>query len=288
MFQKIINATLLAFILFLASCEDAPSPVESVATSEARPGAATEVSDMDSDSARLLIKTGEVKLSVTNLDQSIKEIQAIGTELGAHAMHYEINSNRQHQEDIPFSMDSSYSIYQTTPEAHLRLKIPKANADSFIHSLLSLHEAKVDYLLLDEDDVTEDWHERKDLIAPIIPANKHTVALKTRQYDDERVETMIHRKSLLNKLTYKTQFLWFDVRLTAATQVDKMAVARLPETREPMPFQMAYAFQKGFYSMSWLIIGLITLWPYLIIGLVLYVAYKKGWLFKRWSLLKHP
>lgn len=268
--------TMLAFIaclLLIVSCKqyDKNSKAEIQAATASAIDEATQV-----DSARTIIRTAEIELQVDDVPQKINEIQSTVTHFNGRVTHYDINSNQTFQQEVACSTDSSTVIRQLSPVGHMKVKVPAEYSDTFVHALLSL-DADIDKLLMDEEDVTEDLLEKKELVNSYASNASKTTALKGQMYDDEKHEQMISRKSDYAKLHYKSNYLWFDIHLKGKPSIESHRIVSAKNIHEPFYVNAYKAFNSGWYVFSMFLVVLLNLWPFIILAVLLLVAIKKKW-----------
>lgn len=271
--KQIILAAIILSVLF-TSCGNTES-YQSSPTSSAEASVASDsvaLSNLD----RKIIKTAEIKIQVDKVPDKIKEIQTAVNEVNGQVFHFEINSNKSFLKDIAYNLDSSYSMYSMNPEGIMKVKIPKQYADTFISKMLSMN-AEIDQLLIDEQDVTEDITEKKELIQSVSNRAEASNKLKNQIYSDEKTEETISRKKDLSKLNYRTSYLWFDIYLKGNTYLLKNKIASSKDLHEPAYVSMFNALESGWYFFSLFLTALLYLWPFIVFGIILFVGYKKKW-----------
>lgn len=260
-------------LCLIASCDQQSFPLDA-----ASPATESAMSQpvVDSNDKRIVIRTADLKLSVDHLPGKVNEIRNLTNQLNGRVFHYEVNANRQFRQETAFSLDSAFRVYDVHPEGFIKIKIPVAYADSFIHSVLAMR-ATIDQLTLDDEDITEDLLAKQELIAPNLPVGSKPKKLDEQQYRDERAETMIARKAELNKLNYRSAFLWFDVHLNGEPCIEKQVVCNSRELRTPLYLDAYKAIQDGWYGLGILLIAVLHLWPVMLLASVVLFAYKKRW-----------
>jgi len=231
----------------------------------------------ESDSARIIIKTAELKLKVDDVSQKIKEIQKSVNDINGHVMHYEVNANRQYRQELAVSLDSSMIIHEISPQGFMKVKVPVNQSDTFIHTMLSM-KADIDKLLVDEEDVTEDLQQKKELAqpVPILPETRH-VRLKDVMFADHKNAEQIMLKADYAKLNYRTRYLWFDINLQGNSYLEKRMVATAKEMHEPFYVDICKAMRAGWYTFSVFLVAALHLWPFILVALLMIIGYRKRW-----------
>jgi hypothetical protein len=194
-------------------------------------------------------------------------------------MHYEIHANKMFQNKIAYSLDSSYDINQINPEGIIKLKVPVSLADTFIQSMLSM-DAGIDHLLIDEEDITASVNEIKESLESTPVKSAVPIKLKQQIHDEQKVMEKIREKSDLSTLTYRTQYLWFDIYLHGTSYIEKEPVVSEHQLHEPFYVNGLQALEAGWYRFSWMLIAVLHIWPFMIICLLGFLFFKK----KKWAL----
>ncbi len=272
--QKSLIAFIATAILFSACNQyDKQSSNPHAATS------AIEVATELTDRNRAIIKTAELTLQVDNVPEKIKEIQLVVNSMNGHVMHYEMNSNKHFQKEVEYNLDSSYVINEINPEGVMKIKIPSPQADTFIQAMLSMH-VDIDKLMFDENDVTEDLHEKKELVQTNASVKRNAAQLKQQVYADEQPELTIQRKAQCAKLKYQTNFLWFDIYLNGHSYIEKNKTVSAKNIHIPFYVSVCNALESGWYAFSLFLVALMNIWPFILVAALLIIAYKRKW-FKR-------
>lgn len=230
--------------------------------------------ESNNDSNRMVIKTAEIKLNVKNIEEDIQQFQQKVNALNGRVFHYEINNNLLLENEFQQSLDSSYQIYKIEPIGFMKVKVPVSQTDEFVNYVLSKNGV-IEHFSLNEEDVTEDLQEKKELIGveaetaeikPTIASNKHEKNNK----EEKRI-----RKTDFKKLDYKTNFIWFDISLNGESFIDKKIVASSKNYRTPFYVSTLNALDSGWYLFSQLLVGLLHLWPFILLGLLVLLVIKK-------------
>ena len=276
---------MLAFIacsLLIVSCKqyDKNSKAEIQAATASAMKEATQT-----DSTRTIIRTDEIELQVDDVPEKINEIQTTVGRFNGRVTHYDINSNQTFQQEVACSLDSSNVIRQLSPEGNMKVKVPAEYSDTFIHTMLAMH-ADIDKLLMDEEDVTEDLNEKKELVNSVASNEANTGGLKGQMYSDDKHEHMIRRKADYARLHYKSDYLWFDIHLKGKPYLETHRIVSAKNIHEPFYVNAYKAFNSGWYVFSMFLVVLLNLWPFIILAVLLLVAIKKKW-FKKLAGLHH-
>ncbi|MBL7766254.1 MAG: hypothetical protein JNJ58_09190 [Chitinophagaceae bacterium] len=271
--QALVATGILLSISFF-SCNE--SSYEKQGMSAAAPTESIS-SESESDTARTVIKTADIALSVDRVEDQILSLQQTVSALKGHVIHYELHNQTESEKEVEHSLDSSYVIRSIHPNGFVKVKVPVESADTFIQYILH-QDGRIENFLLDEEDVTEDLREKKELVqvddvAGTAAPKKQTLARDA--YQTDRRETRIHRKADYSKLAYRTKYLWFDIRLEGKKYTDKEMIATAKEAQRPFYVGAVNALGKGWEVFSLFIIGLLHLWPFLLISILALIVFRK-------------
>ena len=230
--------------------------------------------ESNNDSNRMVIKTAEIKLNVKNIEEDIQQFQQKVNALNGHVFHYEINNNRLLEKEFQQSLDSSYQIYKIEPIGFMKVKVPVSQTDEFVNYVLSKNGV-IEHFSLDEEDVTEDLQEKKELVNMDVKTTTKKQTIASNDYNKTNKEEKIIRKTDFKKLDYKTNFIWFDIALNGESFIEKKIVANSKNYRTPFYVSTLKALDSGWYMFSQLLVGLLHLWPFVLLGLLVLIVIKK-------------
>jgi len=268
-----IIVLMLLGMLMINACNNNPNISEaSMLESNASP-----LPDTTLGNERIIIKTAEIRLNVNKVEESIQHFQTLVNQLDGHVYHYEIDHEKQLADEVQHTLDSNILITNIHPTGMMKVKIPFAQSDRFISEVLAM-DGDIDHFLLDENDVTEDIHEKKNLM--LLDANGSTVNTKNKNASNTSIpskETLIKRTTDFAKLNYQTKHLWFDIHFNGLSyQTKQMTLA--PQSISTPFFIKAYkSLQDGWHGISFIVIALLKLWPLILMALIiLFIVQIKG------------
>jgi hypothetical protein len=270
--QKIVPVFFASLFLFF-SCANSPNASTDLETASVVP-ATKNIAQASPE--RVVLKTAELKLQVDNVPQKVKEIQSVISTMQGHVIHYEINTNKFFKKELEYSLDSSYVINECKPEGLLKVKIPISQCDTFIQTMLSMN-TDIDKLLIDEEDVTEDLIEKKELISTGAIKGIEENSLKKEKYYDDKNETTIRRKAEYSKLNYRAKYLWFDIYLQGNSYLEKNKIASSKIMYTPFYVKALKAINEGWQGFSLLLTLLLRIWPFILIVIIILLIYKRKW-----------
>ncbi len=271
-YAKNFTALVLCAVLYV-SCSEMKSPrSETTATTEA-----SSLPDTATGDDRVIIKTADISMDVNSVEESVQAFQELVNAMHGHVYHYEIQNEKYVRNEVQHTMDSSIVINEIHPQGMMKVKVPVQYGDTFVSAVLKMNGSIVNFLL-DENDVTEDITEKKELMLNDagISHQKHKPGNTEEDYfDKETKESYIARKAAFSKMNYQTKYLWFDISLKGKTYTDKQIIASAETVRTPFYVRATEALNNGWYGFSLFITLLLNLWPFFIFALLALIIIKR-------------
>lgn len=271
-YVKNFTALVLCAVLYV-SCSEMKSPAsETTATTEA-----SVLPDTTTGDDRVIIKTADISMDVNRVEESVQAFQELVNAMHGHVYHYEIQNEKYARNEVQHTMDSSIVINEIHPQGMMKVKVPVQYGDTFVSAVLKMNGSIVNFLL-DENDVTEDITEKKELMLNDagIARQKRTPGNTEEDYfDKETKESYIARKAAFSKMNYQTRYLWFDISLKGKTYTDKQIIASAETVHTPFYVRATEALNNGWYGFSLFITLLLNLWPFFIIALLALIVIKR-------------
>jgi hypothetical protein len=260
--------------MYFLACANQQSPSESSAES-----ATTAMLDTALNADRFIIKTADISLDVDNVESSIQNVQKMITDVSGHIYHVEINNEKHFQQEVQYSLDSSVVINEMHPEALLKVKIPVAYADTFLSQML-VFDGMISRYYFDENDITEDITEKKELMLTdaVLQTKKRTQqTIEENYFDREKKQSFIKQKAAFSALAYKSNMLWFDITLHGKSYQQSQTNEISKTSRTPFYVNAINAVDSGWYGFSLFLTFLLQLWPFILLGLFIFYIIKKKW-----------
>ncbi len=267
-----LMAASLLIALSFSSCKEANQSASTntvSSSSDSTPFTNSPKHETLAKDSRKIIKTAEIQLKVKKIETQVNEIQLCMQQIGGHIAHYEIKNEIIHEITRQTQLDSSCQQQEILPTAFLKVSIPKAQGDSFIRYMLT-REARIENFIMDEQDITEN-----------LQAIQQNIAINKAQdlpIVEDRIqaqEQLIQHKAQANQLTYRTQSLWFDIRLSGESYTINQTKPLPPSGFGPFSVRFITAIKSGWEILSVFIIFLTNLWPLLLSSCLFYVIWKK-------------
>ena len=265
-------ALALFSVLFMISCSNQAAP-DAMAT-EAALSESAQLPDTALATGRVVIKSAELAMEVKELEPAFQEFQQMLQPLGGKIYHYELDKQILSSHDTEYSLDSSLQVREVSPSGQLKIRVPVQYGDSFIAAVLRM-DASVTRFYLDEQDITEDITEQKELMLSDAGAvKKKSASAKSNALREDR-ESYIQRKADFSRMAYRTQNLWFDVRLNGQTYTERRMLASAETIRSPFYVRASHALQDGWYGFSVFLSLLLQLWPFILLAVIILVLLRR-------------
>ena len=210
---------------------------------------------------RKLIKTGSISYETDEIEKSRKEIEKLVKK------HYAFISNEE-------SNNSSYRLEQS-----LSIRIPYENFDAFV-SDLSGSVKKFDYKNINVKDVTEEYIDIQSRLKAKHKLEESYLVLLKKAFkikDILEIEKELNNvRSDIESMEGRLRYLKDQVSLSTLNIVFYETQNVEYETEKGFFSKLWYNFQSGFGALQQIVLGVVSIWPVLlIIGGILF-------LFKRW------
>ena len=269
----LIVLSILTLAIAFTSCSRADFESEADATTESY---SNEEAEYDEDN-RKIVKTANISLKVDHLEKSIIDLKSFLKPIKGYVYNYEINNESYTEDSYQKNLDSSVVVERIHPKGNLSVRVPIAEADSFINFVLR-SDATISSLQINDEDVTENLWEKKQ-VANVYSnsgkAQKQKGNSKNINYDNNTSMNAIKAKAMAAKMNYQTKYLWFDINLSAKPFYKSITAIAAKNYRTPIHVGLANALIKGWHICADIILALVTVWPVLLLlGLVLFLIRK--------------
>ncbi len=280
-YLKILSALVVTSLMY-TSCSENHSPQFMKNESVPNPAPAEAAAPMDSamnSESRNVIKTADIILEVDKVETAVQSYQQLVNSLHGHVFHLELKNEKYRQQEIQHSLDSNVVVSEIHPSGMMKIRVPVQHGDSFISAILKM-DGQIESFMFDENDVTEDLTEKKELMmsdAGMTGQKQSARNIAESDFAKESRESFIRRKKEFLKMNYQTNNLWFDVRLNGKTYSNTHRVARAETIRVPFYVRATRSFQNGWYGLSAFVTALLNLWPLFLLAGIALLFIKKYW-----------
>lgn len=269
----IIISSFFLLAIFLTACNNANFESSQASATDAY---SSEEAAYDEDN-RKVIKTAQISLQVDQLEKSIIDLKSFLKPINGYVYNYEISNQSHDTDQFQKNMDSSVIVQKISPQGNLSIRVPIVHADSFINYVLQ-SDAQISSLKITDDDITENLWEKKEVAevyAGSGKAQRRQGNSESISYDNNTAINAIKAKALAAKMDYKTKYLWFDMTLSATPFYSTTTTIAAKNYRTPMHVSLANAMSSGWYIFADIIVGLVTVWPLLLLLGLGYILFKK-------------
>lgn len=255
---NIFSKTFIRFIsiiilLILASCnsgENQPNTNTNMVSSEKRMESLAPVGDQSVSVERKIIKEGSIRFETKSVVETQKEIRKIVAELGGY-----------------IGNENSYN-YEGTIEYSLTARVPEDKFNTLIDRVSSLAE-KVESKNINSSDVTEEFI---DVEARIKTKKELEARYKEILKKATRVDEILNIEREMGNLRAEIESLegrmnYLKNRISLST----LNITFYEKVSVPFGFfsKVKQALHNGWQALLWFIIILISLWPFIILVLII-------------------
>lgn len=268
-------------LAFLCACDadmnnDETRYEPAVAAKE--PAVVQELAQADTVAAKV-IKTADISCRVEDVVAASSKIEQAVVAMGGHVEDSRMSTNIVDDKTMPYKPDSLRHVQVCSPSAMLKLRVPTAKLDSVL-SILPAIAVYIDGRRLSQEDVTLRYLSNEMLNAPTGKTARVRVngqeALAMNKYTDEQKEKRVARAIENLDLEQRAAFASLTVGLS---QPEVVRVQILPEMESLVttPFYMRcyMASHTGIEIVKGIILVLLSIWPLLLTGAVLFVGLRK-------------
>ncbi len=237
------------------------------------------------DPSRKIIKTADLRCRVGSVLLATTRMERLAAFTGGQVSDSRLENVAADTRSLPYKPDSLRNVESYTPTAHLTIRIPVAKLDTVLGDIAA-GAAFINSRNLHLDDVTLRYLSNKlknDAMAANDAgtraralAGKSTDAIVSGAYTDDRNDTRIDRRienlQLADQVTYATLTLDF----YESQRMSSVIVPDIDALMKPSVGQRArIALSNGWQLLQALAIGLLQIWPLLIIGCGALLLYRR-------------
>lgn len=262
----------------LAACSDGSKHTEYSRNSATETAADSVAMPLDAPE-RKIVRTADFRCEVANVLTAVNGLEHAVTSAGGIVQESRVENNTDMAKEVYYKSDSLKKIQTYTTTAMLTLRVPVAALDSVVHSIPAM-VSFIDSRTLKQSDVTADYTANKLKIETgtkvYTPAKAVKLAKKAedlvavQQYEDDNAAQYINRKVEQMRLLDEVNYATLTIALSQPPQVHVQVVAN-PDYITAVPFftQLGEAVREGSQLLQGLFVGLVTIWPLLIIAAAL-------------------
>ena len=233
---------------------------------------------------RKIIKTADLRCQVTDVFAATTRMERLAATTGGQISESKMENVTENLRTLPYKTDSLRDVVSYTTTAHLILRIPVMSLDTVL-SDMAANAAFINSRSLHLDDVTMRYLSNKlknEAMESNDPASRARTlahhsgeAVLSGDYADQRNETRIDRHienmQLRDQVTYAT----LTVDLYQPQRISQTIVPDIEYLMKPtMGQQAGIALNNGWQLLRAILIGLMQIWPLLLIATIGYLSYR--------------
>lgn len=225
-----------------------------------------------------LVKTASIHFKVKEVEKSTKAISEAARKFGG-AVHYQsFRSPQTGRKELQVSDDSLMVITTLSPQADLTVRVPSINLETFLFEVTELGYHTEDILLKIDDKsllYLENDLRRKNRISAVRtkrPKPDSTINWQTLRVKDETVAQYIANKTIDAEAAYST--IQLSLFQNAIVNKELIANYAINDYQLPLSTRIGQSFYKGWEAFLSLVVALLHLWPFALLGVGLYFAYR--------------
>ncbi len=237
---------------------------------------------------RKIIRTADVRFKVDNTEKTTYNIEQISKQFNGFVTKTNLNTRIIEQTDVPSSRDSVTQITQYEVENALTIRIPNQNLDTALLEISRLY-AFLDHRNVTADDVTI-AHWAAQMKAQMRQKSMQRIQKATdekgKRLDDivnaetasvDMNDAAVEQQSENLKKDFDVQYstlqinIYQDLRVAKTTKANPSVSAYLPS----FGYRLWTAFSRGWDLILDVFIGLVTIFPILILGALVFWGFRK-------------
>lgn len=235
------------------------------------------------DEKRKFIRKADVEMEVKNVYESTQKIESKAMALGGFVENSSLSSHIYHKEIFPISSDSAMEVRKYRMENDLVLRIPQMELHSFLISLgdeieflhhrrIEAKDVQLELLLADLEkermnQKNRDLNQLKDESGKI--KNKQEVIADLDQNTQNQNHQTIGRLNTEDQIAYSTIYLNIKEKEKIAQSLVINPKTYQDKYRPDFLYSAWNSVKGGFFLLQNLFIGLLYIWPLILIGLLI-------------------
>ncbi|RZK55963.1 MAG: DUF4349 domain-containing protein [Pedobacter sp.] len=235
---------------------------------------------VDTTAASKIIKTADMRFRVKDVQQTKEQLSATIKAQGGTVMEFSINSSIQQSDKVKYSADSLKEITAYRKEGLVIAKVPSEKLDDFTNTVAKM-AVFVDNQSMKMDDQSITYlanklkaQNRVDAVKTINKtAKRQGNNVETSLYiKDDYVDKKIENMNIDSRVKFSTITLNFYQDNTVKTLI--VGNDNLYDYRPGFFQRLGLSIMAGWSFLKEFILGVSTLWPFMVIGLGLFFGIK--------------
>jgi len=263
------------FALFLAACEGK----KNYEIAHSATDSTSLLSKTDTTAALKLVKKGDMRFKVKNVQHTCEEVAALTTNYNGMVMHHTMQSQVTGSYESPLSTDSLLHVSAYSTTAEMTVRIPSARVEDFMNQLNKM-AIYTDTRNMDIEDKTLDYlatsmkvRSRSEVIGQQ-PTNNIKIknAESVMALKDDVIDKRIENKRIDNDVRYSTIGLSF---YQANTIVKEVRVNDDPTNfKVPFTIQLKNSIANGWAGFNAVLVFFANIWVMFVLIAMVWFAWR--------------
>lgn len=233
------------------------------------------------------VKTADINLDVKDAYQSTMNIEHSVASVGGYVTESDLQSHILSEEVLPLSQDSAKEVKKYYISANLTARVPNEKMGDFLMTL-NREIQFPNYRIIKAEDVTlnlksseldnQNLQNSQKKLDTLLK-QKGNIDKKSEIIDnqEEKVsqinQNQIRNLDLDDKITYST----ISIQLQENPKIKTIIIANTDKSIDfaGLKYKIFHALESGLYLLQNVVVALLYLWPLWILGIIIYLLYKK-------------
>lgn len=230
------------------------------------------------------IKTANVNMEVKDVYEATTSMEKSVQELGGFVTHSNLQSNVVSEETFNTSNDDAMLVKKYQTENSMQVRIPTEKLGEFL-TLINNKKLFLNSRVINAEDVTANIKYAELEGKRIKKTGEHITELKTNKdkvnMSDENMseenQQQLANMDVADNLKYSTVDIYIK---EPKLRIAEIAVTNTKNIDNKYKFNFLYdvknAFVEGFYLIQRILVGLVTVWPIVLIAVIGFYFYRKN------------
>jgi hypothetical protein len=278
-----------AILLGIYSCKKGEATASDLEAYAATDSATAIISDSISSAATMkvkdkqFIKTADVNMEVKDVYDATISIEKSVQELGGFVTHSDLKSNVISEDTYNTSNEEAMLIKKYQSENTMQVRVPTTKLGELL-TIINDKKLFLNSRSINAEDVTSSIKYAELEGKRIKKTSENISQLKTNkdkvQLDNENMSENNQQQLANMDVTDNLKYSTVDIYIKEPKiRIAEIAITNTKSIDDKYKFSFIYgaksAFVEGYYLIQRIIVGLITIWPILLIGAVVLFLYKK-------------
>lgn len=276
-----------ALLIGVYSCKKGEATTSEIATAESKDIMITDsISSVATMSVKdkQFIKTAEVNMEVKDVYEATTSMEKSVQELGGFVAHSNLQSNVVSEETFNTSNEEAMLVKKYQTENKMQVRVPTEKLGEFL-TLINNKKLFLNSRIINAEDVTANIKyaelegkriKKTEENISNLKANKDKVTLDNENMSDGNLQQLANM-DVSDNLKYSTVDIYIK---EPKLRIAEIAVTNTKSIDNKYKFNFFYdvknAFVEGFYLIQKLLVGLVTIWPIILIAVIGFYFYRKN------------